>query len=200
MMGAAFADVYALQSLVQNFALRDRGDWDGLRALFVPGARIQVSWYDGPIEGFIEASKRMAAAGGASAKHQIWSPRLRVAGARAIGDVDIAICVRLALAGGEVDVTSWARFHDCFERTADGWRIAERRTVYEKDRLDPVGGTRLGEAWAPAALAGYPAAYKHLAKVMELVGRKLPGACVCVGTEEETGVFAAQAVWLGGAR
>jgi hypothetical protein len=63
---------------------------------------------DGPIERFIEASKRMAA-GGASAKHQIWTPRLRVAGARAIGDVDIAICVRLGAGLGFMIVLSARR-------------------------------------------------------------------------------------------
>jgi hypothetical protein len=195
-MNANFADIYALQCLVQNFALRDRGEWENFQALFAPGARIHVTWYDGPIEGFIEASCRLAAAGGAQSKHQIWTPRLQLAGNRAIADTDIAIMVRLIIPAGEVDVTSWARFHDLFERRPEGWRITQRRTVYEKDRLDPVGDTKLGADWSPETLAAHPAAYKHLARLMEFLGRSLPGPSVCAGTAEETAIFAEQAAWL----
>ena len=39
----------------------DLGEWDGLQACFHPDARVTVSWYSGPIGGFIERSKTMAA-------------------------------------------------------------------------------------------------------------------------------------------
>ncbi len=190
------SDIVALQRLVLDFAYRDRANWPALQALFVPGATIHVSWYHGAIEGFIAASRRMTEAGGPQAKHLIAPPRIDIAGAFATGVTDIAIMVRLPVPGGEVDVTSWARFHDLFTRADGSWRIARRVAVYEKDRADPVGATVLGEGWSTADLARFPQAYKHLAKMLEMVGRPLTAGCVVAGSPEEQAVDAAARDWL----
>jgi hypothetical protein len=190
------SDTLALQRLVLDFALRDQSRWDALQALFRPGATIHVSWYNGAIEGFVAASRRMAEAGAPTAKHLIATPRVDIAGRHAVGETDIVIMVRLPIPGGEVDVSSWARFHDQFIREDGGWRIARRIAVYEKDRADPVGATRLGEGWATADLARYPAAYKHLAKLLEQVGRPVVPGSVVAGTQEEQAVFDDARDWL----
>ena len=63
-------DVLAITQTVAKFAFRDQGRWDELRGLFHPNASIAVTWYSGPIEGFIERSAQMAAAGGSvTSKH-----------------------------------------------------------------------------------------------------------------------------------
>jgi hypothetical protein len=190
------SDTLALQRLVLDFALRDHGRWDALQALFLPGATIHVSWYHGAIEGFVAASRRLAESGAPAAKHLIATPRVDVAGRHAAGETDVVIMVRLAVPGGEVDVSSWARFHDQFLRQDGRWRIARRIAVYEKDRVDPVGATRLGEGWSTPDLARYPAAYKHLAKLLEQVGRPIVPGSVVAGTQEEQAIFRDARDWL----
>jgi hypothetical protein len=190
------SDTLAIQRLVLDFALRDHGRWDALQALFVPGAAIHVSWYHGAIEGFVAASRRLAEAGAPAAKHLIATPRVDIAGRHAVSETDIVIMVRLPVPGGEVDVSSWARFHDRFVRQEGRWRIAGRIAVYEKDRVDPVGATRLGEGWSTADLARYPAAYKHLAKLLEQIGRPIVSGTVVAGTPEEQVVFRDARDWL----
>ncbi len=190
------ADILALQRLVLDFAGRDRGDWDGLQALFLPGAAIHVSWYDGDIEGFVAASRQMAERGAPPSKHLIATPRIDVAGAHAVGETDIVIAVRLPIADGEVDVSSWARFHDLFVSTDGGWRIARRVAVYEKDRVDPVGATPLGAGWSTAELARFPTAYKHLAKMLEQVGRAIVPGTPVSGSAEEKAIAARARDWL----
>jgi hypothetical protein len=49
-------DVLAITQNVAKFAFRDQGRWDELRDLFHPDASMAVTWYSGPIEGFIERS------------------------------------------------------------------------------------------------------------------------------------------------
>jgi len=192
------ADLLALQRLVLDFAHRDRGDWAALQALFVPGARLHLSWYQGPVEGFVAASRAMAEAGAPASKHLIAPPRIDIAGARAIGQTDITILVRLATQGGELDLTSWARFHDRFIREAGQWRIAARVAVYEKDRIDPLPGTHLGEAWSPERLARQPAAYKHLAVLLEQVGQSVGADCITAASPAELALRARDRAWLAG--
>jgi hypothetical protein len=55
-------DVLGIMQNVAKFAFRDQGRWEELRNLFHPNAAIAVTWYSGPIEGFIERSAKMAAA------------------------------------------------------------------------------------------------------------------------------------------
>jgi hypothetical protein len=190
------ADTLALQRLVLDFSARDRGRWEALQALFLPGATIHVSWYHGPIEGFVAASRRMTEAGAPPSKHLIATPRIDISGAHAVGETDIVIMIRLPIPGGELDVSSWARFHDQFARFDGGWRIAKRVAVYEKDRVDPVGATPLGDGWSAVDLARFPAAYKHLAKLMEQVGRPIVPGSVVSGSPEEQAIFAAARDWL----
>jgi hypothetical protein len=190
------ADTLALQRLVLDFSARDRGQWDALQALFLPGATIHVSWYHGAIEGFVAASRRMAEAGAPPSKHLIATPRIDIRGAHAVGETDIVIMIRLPIFDGELDVSSWARFHDLFAWQDGSWRIARRTAVYEKDRVDPVGATRLGAGWSTAELARFPAAYKHLAKILEQVGRPIVPGSVVSGSPEEQAVFDEARDWL----
>jgi hypothetical protein len=57
---------------------RDREGQDGLIDTFREGGTISVSWYDGPWEGFVAASKRMTAGGNALVKHRLGVPKIRI--------------------------------------------------------------------------------------------------------------------------
>jgi len=71
----------AIEQNIASFALRD---------LFHPQATIAISWYRGPIEGFIKASRSLAS----PTKHWLGAPRIQVRGERALSEVDVAIMVR----------------------------------------------------------------------------------------------------------
>ena len=92
-------DVLAITQNVAKFAFRDQGRWDELRDLFHPDASMAVTWYSGPIEGFIERSAQMAAAGKpVTSKHWIGASRVTIQGKRALSDTDVAIFIRAKLA------------------------------------------------------------------------------------------------------
>ena len=80
----------AIEQSIASFAFRDEGQWDALRDLFHPQATIAISWYRGPIEGFVGASRSMAS----PTEPWLGVPRIQVRGERALSEVDVAIMVR----------------------------------------------------------------------------------------------------------
>ena len=189
----------AVERNIASFAFRDEGRWEALRDLFQPQATITVSWYRGPIEGFIEASRAMAGPPRVLTKHWFGQPRIQVRGERALSEVDAAIMVRSKAGPLDVDVTSYARFFDRFVRCQDGrWRIAQRTAIYEKDRIDPVQPSLLfWLAYRLARFNRFPAEYRHLAFGLKRQGLSLAEGVVLAHSPAETALKAAAAVWLG---
>ena len=71
-------DVLDITQTVATFAFRYQRWWEELRNLFHSNATISVTWYSGPIEGFIEWSSQMAAAGRpVPSKHWIGASKAR---------------------------------------------------------------------------------------------------------------------------
>src|SRR5271157_2157378 len=98
-------DVLGITQNIARFAFRDQGLWDELRDLFHPNASISVTWYSGPIEGFIERSAKMAAANrSTTSKHLIGASRVALEGNRALSDTDVTILARAKLGPIEADV------------------------------------------------------------------------------------------------
>lgn len=192
-------DRQAIASNVANFALRDQGDWAGLRELFAADGCIAVTWYQGSIDGFIAASKKMANSAEAQTKHWIGAPRIQLCGNRAISETDVAIMARSKMLSVEIDITSYARFFDTFERGADGnWRIVQRTAIYEKDRIDPVEPSLLFYlAYALAGFGKYPAQYRHLAAGLERKGYKLSDQIIVTHSPEEAKLKASARQWIG---
>jgi hypothetical protein len=191
-------DIAEIQQNVANFAYRDQQRWDELRDLFHPDGTIAVTWYSGPIAGFVEGSKKMTASGRSKTKHLVGGARTEVNGDRAICDTDVVIMARSKLAGVEVDVTSYARFFDRFERRADRvWRIVRRIAVYEKDRMDPVSPSLIFPIlYALGRFSRFPAAYKHLAAGLVRAGHTINGDIVEAGTPAEQELWRAARAWL----
>ncbi len=192
-------DQQAIAANVSNFALRDQGNWAGLRDLFSADGKIAVTWYRGSIDGFIEASQKMSEDSSTQSKHWIGTPRIRLCGDRAISETDVAIMARTAVASVEVDVTSYARFYDTFARDSDGqWRVVQRTAIYEKDRIDPVAPSLLfGLIYPFAGFDDYPPAYRHLAAGLERKGFKLAEPIIVSHSPEEAELKAATAQWAG---
>jgi hypothetical protein len=191
-------DEAQIKQNVANFAFRDQARWDELRDQFHPDGTIAVTWYTGPIAGFIEGSKKMTAAGRAKTKHWIGASRVTINGDRAICDTDVIIMARSKLAGVEVDITSWARFFDRFERRTDrAWRVLRRVAVYEKDRMDPVSPSlRFAALYRMAGFARHPASYKHLAAALVRTGQTINADIAEAGTAAEQELWRAARVWL----
>ena len=192
-------DVLAITQTVANFALRDQGRWEELRDLFHPNASIAVTWYSGPIEGFIERSAKMAAANrSTTSKHLIGASRVAIEGNRALSDTDITILARAKLGHIEADVTSYLRFFDRFERRDDGiWRVASRTAIYEKDRIDPVRPSLLFPlVYRLAGFNRFPRPYRHLAAGLVRSGQVLAKPIIETGTKEEAELWQDATMWL----
>lgn len=195
----ALSDFVGIRQNVERFGLRDQGRWDELRDLFHPDASIHVSWYSGPIDGFIEKSAQMAtASASAVSKHTIGASRVTIAGSRAISDTDITLLIRTKLGPIEADVTSYLRFFDRFERRDDGvWRVLSRKGIYEKDRIDPVAPSLLFPLiYKLARFNRFPRAYRHLAAGLARNGRSLATPIVEAGTSEEAELWRDARLWL----
>lgn len=189
-----------IAACIGAFAWRDQARWADLRSLFTADATLHVSWYAGPVDGFIDASRRMSADHGAQTQHRLGCPRIRVCGDKALAETDVTILIRSRVAWIDVDVTSYARFFDRLERNTDGrWQVAARTAIYEKDRIDPVGPSLLFWLIQSVARYGrYPAPLKHLAYGLERKGLPLVDGLVMSGSDEEAQLKAAAQAWAGG--
>lgn len=185
--------------LVAGFAFRDQQRWEDLCDLFWGDAHLSISWFSGSIAEFVSQSRSMAANPAMRLKHVIGQPKIECVENRATGDTDICIMVRAPIGDSAtiVDVTTWARFVDRFERRNGTWKIVRRVAVYDKDRADP---------WAPGTLikwrtpvhvySRFPEAYRNLATMLSDLGRKEMRAAIVSGTSDEQELLAAQHAWL----
>jgi len=111
----------------------------------------------------------------------------------------VAILVRQTIEGVAVDLTSYGRFLDRLERRSGDWRIVERATVYEKDRLDPVEPSAAFAALiANANAAKYPAPYRYMAYRIHAAGRSLAEPVHYDGRPETEALRARYREWLRG--
>ena len=122
----------------------DLGEWDRLRSCFHPDASITVSWYSGPLDGFIDRSRALMASRKPEEhrKHWLGNMRSEINGTRAVLETDVLILIREFIDATLFDYTSYARFYDLLEKRAGVWRIVEWNCIYDKDRLDPVAPPR----------------------------------------------------------
>ena len=193
-MGSIAAEL-AIRRAVLGFYHRDRGNWEALRALFTSDAEIRISWYRGSIDGFIEGSKAMAKEGRTTSRHLINPPRVDVAGLRAVADSDVEMIIRMPTDAGELDVRSWIRFLDLLKCVEGQWLIAKRTAIYELDRIDPVVP---GTHFDLRGCETFPPAYKHVAFLLNQIGRELQDKLPTAGDAEEAAVYEEAAAWLGG--
>jgi hypothetical protein len=193
------SDKAACAEVIQAWGFaRDQGRWDDLAAIFHPGGEIAVSWFRGPYTDFVAHCARNYGKG-SSAKHLLWPARVTVNGARATAETNVAILVRQTIDGVEVDLTSVGRFVDRLEQRGSAWRIVERATVYEKDRLDPVEPSeKFNAMMAKSDAAKYPAQYRYMAFRVHAAGRSLAEPVHYDGRAETEALKRRYADWLAG--
>jgi hypothetical protein len=119
---------------------------------------------------------------------------------RAIAETPVIIRVRQKFGSVEADLTSFSRFLDRVERGPQGWRIAERAAIYERDRLDPVEPSAAFDALFEAAeTAHYPEQYRYMAfRLAHAEGRSLAPVIYRDGGAETADLYARYVRWLGG--
>lgn len=193
------SDKAACAEIIQAWGFaRDQGRWDDLLAIFHPGGEIAVSWFRGPYSDFVAHCARNYGRG-SEAKHLLWPARVSVNGPRATSETNVAILVRQTIDGVAVDLTSYGRFVDRLEQRGGAWRIVERATLYEKDRLDPVEPSEKFDAMmAKSDAAKYPAQYRYMAYRVHAAGRSLAEPVHYDGRAETGTLKRRYADWLAG--
>lgn len=160
-------DELEISAVVQRWVLyRDAGDWDRFRDVWHPNGWMSATWFEGPYEEFIRASRR-GFAEGVRILHFLGGTAVDVVGGHAIAQTKMTITQRGVVHGVEVDVVCTGRFYDFFARHEGEWRIAHRQPIYESDRmhaLDPAAVLGLDAD----RLARFPVGYRHLAYLQEV--------------------------------
>jgi hypothetical protein len=197
----SLTDKFACAELIQNWgAFRDQHRWKELRATFTPDGHISVSWFRGPFELFVEHCRANSGNAQSWSRHHLFVPAVKVSGERAVAETSVIIRVRQPFNGIPVDLTSCSRFLDRLERHGDGWLIAERAAIYERDRLDPVEpSAAFDELFKTANTAQYPEQYRYMAfRLAHAPGRTLAPVIYRDGGAETVDLYARFSGWLGG--
>jgi len=196
-LDATFVARLRIREVVENWAVwRDAGDWERFRTVWHPGAVMMATWFQGPAERFVEAS-REGFDKGVSILHFLGGTSVDVRHGRAIAQTKMTISQRAAIEGTACEVLCTGRFYDFFEERDGVWAIVLRQPIYEKDRidlLDPSATLRLD-----AQLLGrFPEGYRHLAYLQSKLGFTVkPDMPTLKGPEVER-LYARGAAWLAG--
>jgi hypothetical protein len=175
---------------------RDQGRWSDLLGTFAPQGRIAVSWFSGAFAEFVEQCRQAYDAGQRS-KHQIFPSVVRLCARAAVAETNVTILVRQKIGGVLADMTSYARFLDCLEQTSSGWRMVERATIYERDRLDPVEPSESFDRMIQSLdLSAYAEAYQYMAARLAAVGRALAPVVYIDGSPHTSGLYQRYEAWL----
>jgi hypothetical protein len=158
-----------IRELIESWVMwRDMGDWERLRTVWHSDGMMVASWREGTADQFIEAN-RAAWSKGLDILHQLGGSVISVIGNRAVSMTKMVISQRALVHGVLCDVSAQARHFDLWEKRSDRWGLLERRTIYDRDRIDTV---KPGEALMldESVLARYPMNYRHLAYLQTSLG------------------------------
>ena len=194
---AQLLDKVRIREVVENWAVwRDAGDWERFKSVWHPGAVMMATWFQGPAERFIDAS-REGWDKGVSILHFLGGSAIDVAGERAIAQTKMTISQRTNVDGVACDVVCTGRFFDFFERRVDAWGIVLRQPIYEKDRLDPIDPA--AKLRLDAQLLGqFPEGYRHLAYAQTKLGFTVKRDMPTLKGPEVERLYARGAAWLSG--
>jgi hypothetical protein len=194
---AALLDKGRIREVVENWAVwRDAGDWERFKTVWHSGAVMMATWFQGPAEQFIEAS-REGWSKGVSILHFLGGSAIDVAGDRAIAQTKMTISQRANVDGVACDVVCTGRFFDFFERRGDAWGIVLRQPIYEKDRLDPIDPAAKLRLDAKL-LEQFPEGYRHLAYAQTRLGFAVKRDMPTLKGPEVERLYARGAAWLSG--
>ncbi|WP_414439745.1 nuclear transport factor 2 family protein [Burkholderia sp. 22PA0106] len=186
----------SIRALIEHWALdRDEGRWESLLDAYSENGQMVTSWATLPAPDFVAACRNGMNQGHYEVLHEFGASRVDIVGERALAATKMKIMLRGHLHGIEVDVTAWGVARDRLVLTPHGWKIALRRTVYHKSRIDPVQPDARMSLDA-AGLDPYPPAYRHLAYFQVAHGAKVPTDLLTPESENLRVFTASDDLWL----
>lgn len=190
-------DRAAIAALIADWVVyRDSGDFDRLRAIWTPDGIMNATWFRGTADEFVANSRKQFGPAVPAALHMLGGSSIDVNGARAVSQTKMTIAARGPVHAVPCEVRCEGRFYDFWRKLGGAWKLAERAVIYERDRLDPLGGGAYPKM-AVAILEKFPPGYRHLAYMQQA-----NGATVIAGLPGLTGpavdeLYARGRRWLG---
>ena len=110
---------------------RDNALWDSMLACFAQDSRVEISWYQGSGQGFVEASKKMKA----KAPHKLNNTLVWLNGTHAASVTMGSIHIRRRMGGTWVDLVSQVRFLYTARKEQGVWKIVTMNCIYEQEDM-----------------------------------------------------------------
>ncbi|MDR3519250.1 MAG: nuclear transport factor 2 family protein [Azospirillaceae bacterium] len=184
-------DRLSIADLMTGWMHRDLAQWDRLRALFHPDGLIEVTWFEGRFNDFVDASMRMGTSD-LTSKHVISSPLVVFNGDKAIVETNAIIVLENIRLG--LGCNSHNRFYDLVEKRDGVWKIVKRQSIYDMGSFTfPRGIVDLD----PDLIQRHPREYAPLAYLLEKSGFPVKRVFATKGSDLEQAMKASGQAWLG---
>ncbi len=178
-------------------AARDGRRWTEMAACYHPDAFVDVSWFRGGGEAFVEASRKVAA-GPTLSFHGMAPAVVTVNGDRALAETACSLHGMTELEGVDVALIGYTRLLWRALRSGDGWLIAGLRAMYVSDMLLPRNPSRV-PAIDDEILRTFRPSYKYLSYIITKSGRTIQDDLPGIDRPESvTALRAAEQQWLEG--
>ena len=169
---AEFVDRAAVGDVIQRErAARDGRLWADMAACYHPDAFVDVSWFRGGSDAFVEASRKVAD-GPTLSFHSMSPAVVTVNGDRALAETSCALHGMTELDGIDVALVGYTRLLWRAQRSGEGWLIAGLRAMYLSDMLLPRNPSRVPHIDHDALRAFRPS-YKYLSYIITQSGRTI---------------------------
>ncbi|EHJ08062.1 hypothetical protein [Staphylococcus simiae] len=144
---------------------RDHSLWDAMTTCFAKDSYINISWFKGNGEQFVQASKEM----NRYAPHKIHSTHIWINGTKAVALMEASIQMRTTIKDTLMDLNSDAQLAYCLEKNSnDKWFITRLECIYEKDSLVPVTPSQIDIP--DSEFQQYRSSYACLSYILNSIG------------------------------
>lgn len=177
--------------------LRDAGRWGPLRDIWTEDGTIEVTWFKGTADEFIDASKELTDNPNRRPfnQHLFCGAVIDVNGDHAVSEARGEVIIRLPCHGVMCDLTSLVRFYDFFVKTPAGWKMKKRVGIFDKDMIAPMN---YGEELKIdiERLNSFPPAYRHIAYCLSQMGIEMNMHLPAPNSPAQDALYAEGAAWL----
>ncbi len=198
-MDQEILDRLELRTLIEKWAItRDASLWDEFRTVWHEDGVMTATWIETPFENFIAITDKAIKEKGLNIMHHVGESYIKVKGTRAVTQTRFSILQRAMVEGIECDVTCYARHYDFWEKRDTRWGLVLRKTIADKDRIDPVDSRDVVEL-DKDYLKQFPEEYKHLGYLQSKIGYDVERNAPCrSGGEALEKLYADGDRWLRG--
>jgi hypothetical protein len=193
---AAFVDRVAVEDVIQRErAARDSRLWAEMAACYHPDAFVDVSWFRGAGDAFVEASRTIAD-GPTLSFHSMSPAVVTIKDDRALAETACTLHGMTALDGIDVALVGYARLLWRALRSDDRWLIAGLRAMYVSDMLLPRNPSRVPKI-DDDVLRTFRPSYKYLSYIITKSGRTIQDDLPGIDRPESVvALRAAEQQWL----